>query len=191
MPRIASGIESGADSRTPFHRVGDRTASEPLGLPCLPRSGGQIGPAFIFGRIQPGPERLYIQARSFVAWQLLRRHRGRPAELHQPSQQTPTEPGANNSTYCCSQLANLRALYAYMCVVPWQEAAVHGPGRSATPWKWNHADEVPWQLLEHGEHAGHARPRTGSEPDLPRGACVLGGPISDTRASAGSNRTTR
>jgi 1,4-alpha-glucan branching enzyme len=24
----------------------------------------------------------------------------------------------------------------------------------ATPWEWNHADEVPWHLLEHGEHAG-------------------------------------
>jgi 1,4-alpha-glucan branching enzyme len=27
-------------------------------------------------------------------------------------------------------------------------------GEVATPWEWNHADEVPWFLLEHGEHSG-------------------------------------
>jgi 1,4-alpha-glucan branching enzyme len=51
------------------------------------------------------------------------------------------------------QLANLRALYAYMWSHPGKKLLFMG-GEIATPWEWNHADEMPWWLLEHGEHAG-------------------------------------
>jgi 1,4-alpha-glucan branching enzyme len=51
------------------------------------------------------------------------------------------------------QLANLRALYAYMWSHPGKKLLFMGQ-EIATPWEWNHADEVPWQLLEHVEHAG-------------------------------------
>jgi 1,4-alpha-glucan branching enzyme len=51
------------------------------------------------------------------------------------------------------QLANLRALYAYMWSHPGKKLLFMGQ-EIATPWEWNHADQVPWQLLEHGEHAG-------------------------------------
>jgi len=51
------------------------------------------------------------------------------------------------------QLANLRALYAYMWSHPGKKLLFMGQ-EIATPWEWNHADEVPWHLLEHGEHAG-------------------------------------
>jgi 1,4-alpha-glucan branching enzyme len=51
------------------------------------------------------------------------------------------------------QLANLRALYAYMWSHPGKKLLFMGQ-EIATPWEWNHADEVPWQLLEHPEHAG-------------------------------------
>jgi 1,4-alpha-glucan branching enzyme len=50
------------------------------------------------------------------------------------------------------QLANLRALYAYMWSHPGKKLLFMGQ-EIATPWEWNDADEVPWQLLEHGEHA--------------------------------------
>ena len=49
--------------------------------------------------------------------------------------------------------ANLRALYGYMWAHPGKKLLFMGQ-ENATPWEWNHADEVPWQLLEHGEHAG-------------------------------------
>jgi 1,4-alpha-glucan branching enzyme len=51
------------------------------------------------------------------------------------------------------QLANLRALYAYMWSHPGKKLLFMGQ-EIATPWEWNHADEVPWHLLEHVEHAG-------------------------------------
>jgi 1,4-alpha-glucan branching enzyme len=51
------------------------------------------------------------------------------------------------------QLANLRALYAYMWSHPGKKLLFMGQ-EIATPWEWNHADEVPWHLLEHLEHAG-------------------------------------
>ena len=51
------------------------------------------------------------------------------------------------------QLANLRALYAYMWSHPGKKLLFMGQ-EIATPWEWNHADEIPWHLLEHGEHAG-------------------------------------
>jgi 1,4-alpha-glucan branching enzyme len=51
------------------------------------------------------------------------------------------------------QLANLRALFAYMWAHPGKKLVFMG-GELATPWEWNHADELPWWLLEHGEHAG-------------------------------------
>jgi 1,4-alpha-glucan branching enzyme len=51
------------------------------------------------------------------------------------------------------QLANLRALYAYMWAHPGKKLLFMG-GELATPWEWADADELPWWLLEHAEHAG-------------------------------------
>jgi 1,4-alpha-glucan branching enzyme len=51
------------------------------------------------------------------------------------------------------QLANLRALYAYMWAHPGKKLLFMG-GEIATPWEWDDAGEVPWQLLEFAEHAG-------------------------------------
>ena len=51
------------------------------------------------------------------------------------------------------QLANLRALYAYMWAHPGKKLLFMG-GELATPWEWSDADELPWWLLEHREHAG-------------------------------------
>ncbi|HZQ82665.1 MAG TPA: 1,4-alpha-glucan branching enzyme, partial [Gaiellaceae bacterium] len=51
------------------------------------------------------------------------------------------------------QLANLRALYAFMWAHPGKKLLFMG-GELATPWEWNYADELPWWLLEHGEHGG-------------------------------------
>ena len=51
------------------------------------------------------------------------------------------------------QLANLRALYGYMWAHPGKKLLFMG-GELATPWEWSDADELPWWLLEHPEHAG-------------------------------------
>ena len=51
------------------------------------------------------------------------------------------------------QLANLRALYAYMWAHPGKKLLFMG-GELASPWEWAHQDELPWWLLEHAEHAG-------------------------------------
>ena len=51
------------------------------------------------------------------------------------------------------QLANLRALYAYMWAHPGKKLLFMG-GELASPWEWTHEDELPWWLLEHAEHAG-------------------------------------
>ncbi len=51
------------------------------------------------------------------------------------------------------QLANLRALYAYMWAHPGKKLLFMG-GELATPWEWSEAGEVPWWLLEHAEHVG-------------------------------------
>jgi 1,4-alpha-glucan branching enzyme len=51
------------------------------------------------------------------------------------------------------QLANLRALYAFMWAHPGKKLVFMG-AELATPWEWNHSDELPWWLLEHREHAG-------------------------------------
>jgi 1,4-alpha-glucan branching enzyme len=51
------------------------------------------------------------------------------------------------------QLANLRALYAFMWAHPGKKLLFMG-GELATPWEWNDADELPWWLLEHVEHGG-------------------------------------
>ncbi len=51
------------------------------------------------------------------------------------------------------QLANLRALYAYMWAHPGKKLLFMG-GELATPWEWADQGEVPWSLLEHSEHAG-------------------------------------
>jgi 1,4-alpha-glucan branching enzyme len=51
------------------------------------------------------------------------------------------------------QLANLRALYAYMWAHPGKKLLFMGQ-EIATPWEWDDSGEVPWHLLEHAEHAG-------------------------------------
>jgi 1,4-alpha-glucan branching enzyme len=51
------------------------------------------------------------------------------------------------------QLANLRALLAYMWAHPGKKLIFMG-AELANPWEWTEADELPWWLLEHGEHAG-------------------------------------
>jgi len=51
------------------------------------------------------------------------------------------------------QLANLRALYAYMWAHPGKKLLFMG-GELATPWEWSDQGELPWSLLEHQEHAG-------------------------------------
>jgi 1,4-alpha-glucan branching enzyme len=51
------------------------------------------------------------------------------------------------------QLANLRSLYAYMWAHPGKKLLFMG-GELAAPWEWSEADELPWWLLEHDEHAG-------------------------------------
>jgi len=51
------------------------------------------------------------------------------------------------------QLANLRALYAYMWAHPGKKLLFMG-GELATPWEWSDQGELPWSLLEQGEHAG-------------------------------------
>jgi 1,4-alpha-glucan branching enzyme len=51
------------------------------------------------------------------------------------------------------QLANLRALYAYMWAHPGKKLLFMGQ-EIATPWEWDDDGEVPWHLLEHAEHAG-------------------------------------
>ncbi|HST18919.1 MAG TPA: 1,4-alpha-glucan branching protein GlgB [Gaiellaceae bacterium] len=51
------------------------------------------------------------------------------------------------------QLANLRALYAYMWAHPGKKLLFMG-GELATPWEWSERDELPWALLDHLEHSG-------------------------------------
>src|SRR5215472_16468532 len=51
------------------------------------------------------------------------------------------------------QLANLRALYAYMWAHPGKKLLFMG-GELATPWEWSEQDELPWGLLDHVEHSG-------------------------------------
>jgi 1,4-alpha-glucan branching enzyme len=51
------------------------------------------------------------------------------------------------------QLANLRALFAYMWAHPGKKLLFMG-SEVATPWEWSEEGEVPWWLLEHAEHAG-------------------------------------
>jgi 1,4-alpha-glucan branching enzyme len=51
------------------------------------------------------------------------------------------------------QLANLRALYAYMWAHPGKKLLFMGQ-EIATPWEWDDSGEVPWHLLEHAEHSG-------------------------------------
>jgi 1,4-alpha-glucan branching enzyme len=51
------------------------------------------------------------------------------------------------------QLANLRALFAYMWAHPGKKLVFMG-GELATPWEWTERDELPWWLLDHADHAG-------------------------------------
>jgi len=54
------------------------------------------------------------------------------------------------------QLANLRALYAYMWAHPGKKLLFMG-GELAQPSEWNHNVSLEWHLLEHLEHAGVQR----------------------------------
>jgi len=51
------------------------------------------------------------------------------------------------------QLANLRALYAYMWAHPGKKLLFMG-SELATPWEWTERDELPWWLLDHADHSG-------------------------------------
>jgi 1,4-alpha-glucan branching enzyme len=51
------------------------------------------------------------------------------------------------------QLANLRALLAYMWAHPGKKLLFMG-GELGTPWEWAETGEVPWWLLEDSQHAG-------------------------------------
>jgi 1,4-alpha-glucan branching enzyme len=51
------------------------------------------------------------------------------------------------------QLANLRALLAYMWAHPGKNLVFMG-AELADPWEWTDEGELPWWLLEHAEHAG-------------------------------------
>ena len=51
------------------------------------------------------------------------------------------------------QMANLRALYAYMWAHPGKKLLFMG-GELASPWEWTETTELPWWLLEHADHAG-------------------------------------
>ena len=51
------------------------------------------------------------------------------------------------------QMANLRALYAYMWAHPGKKLLFMG-GEIASPWEWSETTELPWWLLEHADHAG-------------------------------------
>ncbi|MBP6728069.1 MAG: 1,4-alpha-glucan branching protein GlgB [Microthrixaceae bacterium] len=51
------------------------------------------------------------------------------------------------------QLANLRLLFGHQAFSPGVPLVFMG-GELATPWEWNHDDELPWWLLDHAEHSG-------------------------------------
>jgi 1,4-alpha-glucan branching enzyme len=51
------------------------------------------------------------------------------------------------------QLANLRALFAWMWAHPGKQLLFMG-GEVAQPWEWNHDASVAWELLEFAEHRG-------------------------------------
>ena len=51
------------------------------------------------------------------------------------------------------QLANLRALYAFMWAHPGKKLLFMGQ-ELAQPWEWNYRESLPWHLLEYPEHAG-------------------------------------
>ena len=88
------------------------------------------------------------------------------------------------------QLANLRALYAYMWAHPGKKLLFMG-GELAQPTEWNDRESLPWHLLEYGEHSGvQALVRELNRVYRSR-AGALGGRLRLGRASAGSSRTTR
>jgi 1,4-alpha-glucan branching enzyme len=51
------------------------------------------------------------------------------------------------------QLANLRALYAYMWAHPGKKLLFMG-AELAQPSEWNYRESLPWHLLEQSEHSG-------------------------------------
>jgi 1,4-alpha-glucan branching enzyme len=54
------------------------------------------------------------------------------------------------------QFANLRLLYSYQWTFPGKKLLFMG-GELAHPWEWDFRAELPWWLLQHGEHAGMQR----------------------------------
>jgi 1,4-alpha-glucan branching enzyme len=54
------------------------------------------------------------------------------------------------------QFANLRLLYSYQWTLPGKKLLFMG-GELAHPWEWDFRAELPWWLLQHGEHAGMQR----------------------------------
>ena len=72
------------------------------------------------------------------------------------------------------QLANLRALYAYMWAHPGKKLLFMG-GELATPWEWADERRAAVVAARARRARGHARPRARPERDLPRRARALGG----------------
>ena len=87
------------------------------------------------------------------------------------------------------QLANLRALYAYMWAHPGKKLLFMG-GELAQEREWNHDRSLDWELLERPEHAGVARLVRDLNRAVPRRAGAVGGRLRPARRSAGSRRTT-
>jgi len=54
------------------------------------------------------------------------------------------------------QFANLRLLYSYQWTFPGKKLLFMG-GELAHPWEWDFRVELPWWLLQYGEHAGVQR----------------------------------
>ncbi len=54
------------------------------------------------------------------------------------------------------QFANLRLLYSYQWTFPGKKLLFMG-GELAHPWEWDFRVELPWWLLQHGEHLGVQR----------------------------------
>ena len=72
------------------------------------------------------------------------------------------------------QLANLRALYAYMWAHPGKKLLFMG-GELAQEQEWSHARSLDWHLLEHPDHAGVQALVRDLNRALPRHARAVGG----------------
>ena len=87
------------------------------------------------------------------------------------------------------QLANLRALYAYMWAHPGKKLLFMG-GELAQEQEWSHERSLDWHLLERAGPCGRPGARARPEPALPGRARALGARLRARPASAGSRRTT-